>query len=300
MNGGAKNNLQNPREGRAKLPLSQFFGNRCLFRSGAFYCLAVVFAMLFFSIAPTSKAADLTPEFDAANKLYEEGHFADAVSAYEKILASGKVSEALYFNRGNALFKLGQLGRAIASYRQAMFLAPRDSALRANLQFARTRARGGSPYHGERWREWLNSLSLNEWTWLTAAAFWTVFVLLAMFQWQHDLQHRLQNWLIASVLAALVFASCLGLVIVQDYFTTTAIVVAGEAEVRNGPLDESPGNFKVRDGIELEVVDRKDNWLQVADSAQRTGWLRDDQAIIFEPAAARKSQPLHMLENPGK
>ncbi len=82
------------------------------------------------------------PDFDAANKLYEEGKYADAANAYDKLLTNGTVSEAIYFNRGNAWFKAGQVGRAIASYRQARLLAPRDSALRANLQLGEDAARG--------------------------------------------------------------------------------------------------------------------------------------------------------------
>ena len=75
--------------------------------------------------------------FDTANKLYEEGKFAEAAAAYESLVQSRQVSAALYFNLGNAWFKSGQIGRAIAAYRQAEQMTPRDPDLRANLQFAR-------------------------------------------------------------------------------------------------------------------------------------------------------------------
>src|SRR5258708_6882523 len=80
--------------------------------------------------------------FDAANKLYEQGKFADAAAGYEKLLQSGQVSEAIYFNWGNALFKSGQIGRAIAAYEQAERIAPRAPDVRANLQFARNQVPG--------------------------------------------------------------------------------------------------------------------------------------------------------------
>src|SRR5689334_10723423 len=120
------------------------------------------------ALAGNSWGADGLAGFEAANRMYEEGKFTNAVSAYDQLLQGGNASAAVYFNRGNAEFKLGRLGKAIASYRQAQLLAPRDADLRANLQLARTRARGGIPFHEERWRDWLLSLSLNEWTLLTA------------------------------------------------------------------------------------------------------------------------------------
>lgn len=227
-------------------------------------------------------ARDFTADFESANKLYEQGHYAEAVTAYDKLLDEGNVSESFYFNRGNALFKLGQLGRAIASYREAGRLAPRDRDLRANLQLARTRARGGAPYHGDRLRDWLGGLTLNEWTLLTAAPLWALFILLALCQWRAELKGKLKNYVLASTCALVLFGLCFSLTLYLDYLKPSAIVIAGEADVRNGPLDEAPGVYKVRDGAELQVLDHKDNWLQVLDPAQRIGWLRQDQALLFD------------------
>ncbi|HZQ46654.1 MAG TPA: SH3 domain-containing protein, partial [Verrucomicrobiae bacterium] len=81
---------------------------------------------------------------------------------------------------------------------------------------------------------------------------------------------------------------CFGIVLNNNFFTQSAIVVVGEAEVRNGPLDESQTVYKVRDGVELNVIDEKDGWLQVVDSADRAGWLRRDQVLIFEAATHQK------------
>ena len=228
-----------------------------------------------------TRADDLSNSFDAANKLYEEGKYPAAAAAYDKLLVGGNVSEALYFNRGNAEFKMGQLGRAIASYRQAQLLAPRDPELRANLQLARTRARGGLTYTSERWLNWLGGLSLNEWTILTSVAAWLVFIFLAVGQWRPELKAKVRNYLTFSCLATVFLGICLAVNINDGLFTMSAIVVTGEVDVRNGPLEESPSLFKVRDGVELTVTDKKDGWLQVTDAAQRKGWLRQDQVIIF-------------------
>jgi tetratricopeptide (TPR) repeat protein len=238
----------------------------------------------------SERAPDLIFGFESANKLFEEGNYAGALAGYDKLLETGNASEALYFNRGNTLFKLGQVGRAIASYRVAQSLAPRDLALRANLQFARTTARGGSPYHRERWRIWIESLSLNEWTLLTAAAVWLLFILLALRQWRPALRPALRNYFFTVCVVVLVVGVCFGIVVDENCFTQSAIVITGEADVRNGPLDESQSLYKVRDGIEVEILDRQNDWLQVVDSAQRVGWLRRDQVLLFNPSAGLKDK----------
>ena len=99
-------------------------------------------------------AADVAADFSAANKLYAEGKFADAAAGYEKILQTGGQSPALLFNCANAEFKAGHLGKAIAAYRQAELLTPRDAELRANLAFVRNQVQGAT-LRESRWQNWL-------------------------------------------------------------------------------------------------------------------------------------------------
>ena len=70
-------------------------------------------------LAAPVRGENLAPAFDQANRLYEQGKYAEAASAYENLLHADSNSPALYFNLGNARFKAGQSGRAIAAYRQA-------------------------------------------------------------------------------------------------------------------------------------------------------------------------------------
>ena len=230
-----------------------------------------------------ARADDFLNAFDAANRLYVDGRFAEAADGYRAILQTGNFSEAIYFNEGNALFRQGKIGLAIAAYRQAELLAPRDRDLRANLQFARTRARGGTAYHAPRLQSWLGRLSLNEWTALVAAGLWVFFVLLALSQWRRELGARLRiYWIVAGIFVVLA-ASGLAVELNAQYFSKSAIVVVGETDVRNGPFDEAPSVYKVRDGAELSVADRKDNWFQVVDSAMRTGWIKGSDVALFPP-----------------
>src|SRR5262249_40911221 len=90
---------------------------------------AMVLTVSFVSV---SVSAENSPSaFEAANRLYLEGKFSEAATTYGILEQSGQKSAALYFNWGNALFKSQQLGRAIAAYRHAEELAPRDPDIRA-------------------------------------------------------------------------------------------------------------------------------------------------------------------------
>ena len=223
-------------------------------------------------------AAEPAAEFDAANKLYEQGKPAEAAQAFERLAQAGQTSGPLYFNLGNACFKAGQIGRAIAAYRQAELLAPRDPDARANLQFARKQVEGPTlaPRRSE---SWLGSLTVNEWTVLTAIGFWACFSLLAVGEWRSAWRRPLRRYAALCGAGTLVPAVLL-LLALKTAAAPTAIVIAKEAVVRNGPLAESPSAFTVHDGAELRVLDTKDDWLQVTDGARRLGWLKRDAAVL--------------------
>jgi len=236
--------------------------------------LLLIWARMSMAAAP----AVISAEFDAANKLYEQGKFTDAVSAYEKLIQSGSVSPALYFNLGNAFFKSGQAGRALVSYRQAERIAPRDSDLRANLRFVRSQITGPTRLPG-RWQRWLGTLALNEWTALASVALWVWLLLLALIQFRPGWKPPLRTWVVFSGLGAALLCVCLGGALITDS-TKTATVIAPEVFVRNGPLDESQTAFTVHDGAELNVIDQKEGWLQVSAGDRRTGWLKREQVLL--------------------
>ena len=231
-------------------------------------------------------AAEPAADFDAANKLYEQGKPAEAAQAFEKLARAGQISGPLYFNLGNACFKAGQIGRAIAAYRQAEILAPRDPDVRANLQFARKQVEGPTltPRRSERW---LGTLTVNEWTVLATVGFWVCFVLLAVGEGRPAWQRPLRRYALLGGAFTLVPVVLL-LLARKAADAPTAIVVAKEAVVRNGPLEESPSAFTVHDGAELRVLDTKNEWLQVTDGARRLGWLKRDAAVL----AGRSEAPL--------
>lgn len=223
-------------------------------------------------------AADTGNGFDAANKLYEQGKFSEAAVGYEKLVQSGTVSPALYFNLGNAFFKAGQLGHAVAAYRDAELIAPRNPEVRANLQFVRGQVQGPTLLPGEAER-WLAALTLNEWATFAAVVFWLWLGLLVLIQFRPAWKQPLRGWLWCGGIATLALCGCLGMAYANNSIKT-AIVVRKDALLHNGPLDEAPGGITVHDGAELSVIDNKNDWLQVRIDNNRIGWLKRDQVVV--------------------
>lgn len=234
-----------------------------------------------FVLVPASLLAsgDVSASFDSANNLYYSGKFSEAVAAYENILDSGHKSVALYYNLGNAYFKSGQIGKAIAAYRDAEKLNPRDPDIRANLQFARNQIQGPTlaPSRAQRL---LGKLTLNEWTTLAAAALWFCFLLLAVRECRPTLKRPIRVYLSAAAIAMGLLIACVAISWSENRATKTAIVISRDVPVRKGPLEDAGASFTVHDGAELRVLDQNNDWLQVASDPSRIGWLRRDQILL--------------------
>jgi len=228
-------------------------------------------------------AADVSADFSTANKLYAEGKFSDAANAYEKMIQSGAQSPSLWFNAGSAEFKAGHLGKAIAAYRQAELLAPRDAELRANLAFVRNQVQGATVRESS-WQNWVGSLTLNEGTVLTAILFWLTLGIFVVRQIRPALVPKLQGATRILVVLTIFSATVLGLQAANHFSNGTAVVTVAEATARSGPFDEAQSAFTVRDGAELSVLDQRDGWVQVVNNVGKSGWLSTKLVAVLPGA----------------
>ncbi len=237
---------------------------------------------------PAAAATQAIVAFDAANKLYEQGKFPEAARSYQQILDGGARSAALYFNLGNAWFKAGQNGRAIAAFRQAERLSPRDPNVQFNLAFARKRVTSGEPPADPLLQRLLAGLTLDEWTLLSAGAFWFALLLLAAGELRESFRATARRYALFAGIAALLGAAAV--LVYRSAQDGKAVVVVSEAVVRSGPFDEAKVLHQFRDGTEIDILDRKQlsgekgqTWFQVRNPSAQSGWIKEDQLIRLKP-----------------
>jgi SH3-like domain-containing protein len=100
----------------------------------------------------------------------------------------------------------------------------------------------------------------------------------------------LRGYTLASGVLFVVLAACTGTALNQHLTVNRAVVIAPEAVVRVGPLDEAKEMHQFRDGTEVELLERKEIatgstnqlWLQVEDASGRTGWLKSETILRLD------------------
>ena len=240
--------------------------------------------LLFLAVFQGKAAAPVSSPFEQANRLYEQGNYNEAVTLYQNIIKSGRRSPALHFNLGNAYFKSGQPGRALFHYRMAESLAPRDPDIQANLRFARERVPDtvsiSAPYR----ERFFRYFTLNELAKVAALLFWIWAGLVAIGQVRPATAPRLRGMglLVGSVLAATLLLLIFALLTSRSQFVI--VVSPGMTTIHLGPLAESQPSFTAEDGAELELLARREEWLQVRDRMNRSGWIQQTNVLVFPPA----------------
>ncbi|MEP2236706.1 MAG: tetratricopeptide repeat protein, partial [Maribacter sp.] len=70
--------------------------------------------------------AQNTKLFEQATVAYNAGEYDKAITYYQDILDNGEHSAAVYYNLGNAYYKLNNIAESIYFYEKALLLSPND------------------------------------------------------------------------------------------------------------------------------------------------------------------------------
>lgn len=90
-------------------------------------------------LASAEQAFGRAIELDMTDPEAAADYYRKAILHYERLVASGVRNGKLYYNIGNAWFRLDDMGRAIINYKRSVLYNPADPILEQNLQFARSR-----------------------------------------------------------------------------------------------------------------------------------------------------------------
>lgn len=238
----------------------------------------LLLAVLLLCFALPVQALTTPASVEEARVAYEAGDYVAAIDGYEAAINAGADHALVHYNLGNAYFKSGNLGEAIASYVRAQRLAPRDGRIRANLEVARAQIRdrelaGGVP-SALMPLSWLyHAMSLNEWWTLVAVAFVVVVLASIARQWVAGLQMAGRRvMVIVGVIGAiaLVMGSARYRV---EVATPAAVVIQEEIEVRSGPGRDYNLAFRVHEGLQVDVAERRGDWWRIDLGGELVGWV---------------------------
>ncbi len=217
-------------------------------------------------------------DFFETNRAYKNGQYPAAVDGYRDLIAAGFDNGQVYYNLGNAYFRMGATGQAILSYERAHLLIPRDDDLAFNLALARNQAVDAThdsqamPLGG---LLGLDSLNLYEVCLGFVGINALFFVILGgRLFWKTEWSYYTIIFMgIIVGIAACGFA-------LKWYTAATddrAVILAPEVVVRAGPNAGDTVLFKIHAGTIVQYERAEEEWVLLHLSADKRGWAAADQ-----------------------
>lgn len=210
-------------------------------------------------------------EFDSANELFEQGKFGEAKQQYEQIVEAGEGTANVFYNLGNADFRLGSAGRAMLNFERALALDPGHPEARANLELLRGQT--GAKRAAQSWSDRvLASQPLATWTASASALGW-----LAIFGTALLATRRAPavGWLWLLVVACAAGAMVAGAGVRAGWQNRAlALITAQQAEARVGPAESAAVAEALPAGSRVRVLSERGAWMYCALPGAGRGWIR--------------------------
>ena len=209
--------------------------------------------------------------FAKANKAYAEGRFGEAAANYESLIRSGKWNANLFYDLGNAWYRVGDFGQSILNYERALALDPRHPEADANLRLARDEARAL-----ELRRDWIERYvgmaTVKQYTIAAAIAFW-----FALFITAHLFFSRRSAGRMALIALCLIVcgASIFAIVTLENGTRgdALAIVTGKDVEARLATADNAKSVLALPAGSEIKILSERGDWIYAALPNDQRGWI---------------------------
>lgn len=218
---------------------------------------------------------------DSAEVYFKNGEYQKTIETYEKIVAAGEESAALFYNLGNAYYKNRNIPLAIVNYERARVLAPTDEDVIFNLRIAKTQTVDkieSVPMFFL--SDWYNSatglFSTNIWAYLSVFTFLFSLSLLLFYFFSRSVRLKKLTFLSAALLLMISLLSMAssynqkGL----NYDRSFAIITNPSVNIKSSPDENSTSLFILHSGTKLQVLDQIQDWYKVKIENGETGWIK--------------------------
>jgi len=231
---------------------------------------------------------------DEAYMRGSEADFTEAIRLYRQAIEKDGTSAAIYYNLGNAYYRVDSLAKAIICYERALRLDPTDKDIRANLDFVNSKIIDAQATDGmtnilvDKSRQ---MLSPNGWAIVSLIIFIGVLSLASGYIFSRNIQRRKLYFFAALVLLGIDVLSMIIAVNTASIASAhdEAIVTASSTQLSTSPstpLNETQKAMLLHEGSKVKVIRELSTpndphvkkWVEVEAPGDNRAWI-DAEAI---------------------
>lgn len=253
----------------------------------------LIILLSFFYLVALQLCADTTPAAKSLSKAeadsaYAEGNYQKAIALYDSLLQQG-VSSELYYNLGNAYYRVDDITRAVLNYERALQLSPGDADVRFNLQMARSKTIDKIVPESEMffvtwYRSLVNIFGVDGWGHLALVSLALAVVLALLYLFSEQIWLRKIGFFGAFVvLAMFVLSNVFAYSQQQDQLHRKgAIIMDAAVNVKSTPAKNGTDLFILHEGTKVTIIDDSmRDWREVRVADGNRGWVEVKQIEVI-------------------
>lgn len=244
------------------------------------------------SAQPTVDNISSSDISEQALREYTDGNYRKAIELFETTIAEqkeqGKVSPELYYNLGNAYFRVNDFPEAILNYERAQLYDPGDRDIKHNIEYAQTKIEDkiltADNFFLQIWFEGVqNLLTSNAWARISVVFFLLFVGCLFLFFFSPVLKFKKVGFYLGIVLFVfLIFTNIFAVSQKRKIENrNTAIIMAGSVPVVSAPNTTSKELFTLHSGTKVVITKTDGNWCEVEIADGSVGWIQKDKIEII-------------------
>lgn len=244
----------------------------------------VLTLMIFFIVSTFSLKAQapVSPLFEEGNTAYNNGDFFKAVTLYEQTLLTGKHSASLYFNLGNAYYRLNKVAESIYNYEKARQLDPENEDFKVNSAFAQNMTIDAiEPLPESQLSQVQNSLyalaSASIWSKIVVLFVWLFAIFFSIYLLNKTIKLK-RLFFVLSLFSLILFLSSFTI----KFFANAeqenkkyAIIFSNEINIWSEPNLRAEIQFTLHEGTKVELLDSLDEWEKIRIANGSEGWIKN-------------------------
>ena len=242
----------------------------------------IIIVLILISLSFTK--ADVNSVMQKGNEFYKNNQYQLAIDEYNKLIKQGYEGASVYYNLGNAHYRLGKIGYAILYYEKALKFSATDEDIKHNLSLARLGMNDKvdtlPPFFiFNIWEGILASFSVTGWTVIAYIVFILLLLcILAYFFSRSAAQQRISFFSgVGFLILLLLTIVLLSVKMNKEFNIKDGIIVEASVIVKSSPDNSSKDEFIIHEGLKVRLEDKVDDWVKIRLEDGKIGWIYENR-----------------------
>ncbi len=244
----------------------------------------IIFAInIIWMVFPSILSAQINVEniFSQANELYNKGSYIEAINNYKEIIKNDFHSAELYYNLGNAYYRLDSIASSVYYYEKALQLNPNDREIIDNLELInKTLVDEIDPITIPLIESILNSISnifyFETWGYISIFFSFLIVALFLSYYFANSSRVKRLTFVLLCISSIFMLVSLInGNKGYNNYINNEyAVIYSYETDLKTEPNYRSETLFMLHEGTKIQVLENYNNWIKIRLVNGQVGYIQ--------------------------